>query len=168
MQLFTIGHSNHGPAEFLHLLQSNQIQCIVDIRSKPYSRWAPFANRENLQRLLVQAGIDYLYFGDVLGGLVPGVARLTRAERLQAYENVRQGKDFQDGICSLVEEIQRCRTCMLCAEEDPANCHRRLLVGPSITEKGIQIVHIRGDGRVEQDEYKGTPDDQGGQYSFKI
>ncbi|MBN1689604.1 MAG: DUF488 domain-containing protein [Dehalococcoidia bacterium] len=150
MELFTLGHSNHPPDKFVKLLMDNEIECVVDVRSRPYSRWASFANRENLEKLLASINILYLYLGSLLGGLVPGLYRKNRAERLQAYDSIRQEKYFNEGIDKLIEEIKKHRTCILCAEENPADCHRTLLIGVSIAATGVQILHIRGDGRVEK------------------
>jgi uncharacterized protein (DUF488 family) len=41
---------------------------------------------------------------------------------------------------------------LLCGEEDPAHCHRRLLIGRVLSERGHNMLHIRGDGRIEPDE----------------
>jgi uncharacterized protein (DUF488 family) len=152
MQLYTIGHSNHPPEKFIKLLQDSQISCIVDVRSKPYSRWVPCANRENMEKLLASIDIQYRYLGSLLGGLIPDLKSMKMADRLAAYSLVRHEGYFKGGIDRLIEEIKKQRTCVLCAEEDPSNCHRRLLVGASIAENGIQISHIRGDGRIQVEE----------------
>jgi uncharacterized protein (DUF488 family) len=152
MKLFTIGHSNHTPEKFIRLLQSNQIKSLVDVRSKPYSRWVPFANRENLEKLLAPLDIHYLYLGNLLGGLVPGLKSTKKANRLVAYDHIRHEDNFTGGIDRLIEEIKKSRTCILCAEENPSSCHRRLLVGASMAARDVQILHIRGDGRVETEE----------------
>ena len=66
--VFTIGHSNHPPNRFLDLLECHQIQAIVDVRSVPFSRYAPHFNGPELQLLLQQCGIQYVFAGEVLGG----------------------------------------------------------------------------------------------------
>lgn len=151
-RLFTLGHSNHPPDKFVKLLTDNRIECVVDVRSRPYSRWASFANRENLDKLLASLNISYLYLGNLLGGLVPGLDRKNKAERLKAYDSIRQEKYFIDGIDRLIEEIKKHRTCILCAEENPAACHRHLLIAASMADRGVQILHIRGDGRIQIEE----------------
>jgi uncharacterized protein (DUF488 family) len=152
MELYTIGHSNHPPEKFIKLLQDNLIECLVDVRSKPYSRWVPFANRENLEKLLALIDISYLYLGNLLGGLLPDLNSTKKADRLIAYDYIRHEDYFTGGIDSLIDEIKKHRTCILCAEEDPSSCHRRLLVGTGMAARGVQILHIRGDGRVQPEE----------------
>jgi len=152
MELYTIGHSNHTPEKFGRLLEDNLIDFVVDVRSTPYSQWAPFANRENLERLLSSINIRYLYLGDLLGGHIPGLENAKKTEKIKAYDVVREEKYFNQGLSKLLEVIERCRVCILCAEEDPSSCHRRLLVGVSLLSQGIQILHIRGDGHIQLEE----------------
>jgi uncharacterized protein (DUF488 family) len=38
---------------------------------------------------------------------------------------------------------------LVCAEEDPLHCHRRFLLTPPLERLGAEIIHVRGDGRVE-------------------
>ncbi len=152
MDLYTIGHSNHTPDKFIKLLQDNQIQCLVDVRSKPYSRWVPFANRENLEKLLASVDIQYIYLGNLLGGLLPDLNSAKKANRLVAYDHIRHEDYFNGGIDRLIEETKKHRTCILCAEENPSSCHRRLLIGVSIIARGVQILHIRSDGRIQPEE----------------
>jgi uncharacterized protein (DUF488 family) len=152
MELFTIGHSNHNPERFARLLEDAGIDEIVDVRSTPYSQWAPFANRENLEKLLASIEIHYLYLGGFLGGNIPESQGNKKSDRLKAYEEIRQVPAFQQGIDKLINEMDRRCVCILCAEEDPESCHRRLLVGKSIIEHGINVIHLRGDGRRQSEE----------------
>ena len=69
-----------------------------------------------------------------------------------AYDHIRHEDYFTGGIDTLIEEIKKNRTCILCAEENPSSCHRRLLVGASMAARGVQLLHIRGDGRVQLEE----------------
>lgn len=152
MELFTIGHSNHTPEKFVKLLENAGIDEIIDVRSTPYSQLATFANRENLEKLLSSLEIHYLYLGGSLGGHIPDLQGNKKADRLKAYEEIMQMPAFQNGITSLIDEMDRRRVCILCAEEDPESCHRRLLVGRSIIEQGIQVIHLRGDGSQQSEE----------------
>jgi uncharacterized protein (DUF488 family) len=47
------------------------------------------------------------------------------------------------------------RACIMCAEEDPARCHRRLLVGRTLVARGVEVRHIRGSGALEAEERGG-------------
>ena len=54
--VYTVGHSNHETGAFVDLLHQHGIELVVDVRSTPYSRYVPQANRENLARTLEAAG----------------------------------------------------------------------------------------------------------------
>ena len=68
MNIFTIGHSNHNWEDFAELLRHNDIELLVDTRSKPVSRFAPFSNARIMPALLEEVGIDYEFMGGILGG----------------------------------------------------------------------------------------------------
>ena len=152
MEIYTIGHSNYSAEKFVKLLEDNLIDCIADVRSTPYSQWAPFANRENLEKLLSSIEIHYIYLGNLLGGHVPDLDSTQKSNRLKAYDVIREEEYFKRGIKKLSEESDKHRVCILCAEEDPTSCHRRLLVGVSLRALEIQLLHIRGDGRIQSEE----------------
>lgn len=134
------------------LLQDAGIDEVVDVRSTPYSQWAPFANRENLEKLLSSFEIRYLYLGDSLGGHIPDLKGNKMSDKLQAYDEMKKNPAFQNGIDKLINEMDRRRVCIMCAEEDPESCHRRLLVGTSIMEQGISLIHLRGNGTRQSEE----------------
>ena len=57
--------------------------------------------------------------------------------------------EFVAGLERVVDEIARHRVCLLCAEREPLDCHRCLLVGRTLTERGLTLGHIRTDGAIE-------------------
>ena len=152
MELYTVGHSNHPPEKFIGLLKDNLIFCIVDVRSTPLSLWASFANRENLEKLLSAANIHYVYLGNLLGGLITDPDSNKKTVRLKEYDTIRGEEYFSRGLNRLLAEAEKRRTCILCSEEDPCDCHRRLLIGTSLAAQGVQVLHIRGDGRLQSEE----------------
>lgn len=68
VRVLTIGHGNTAIAAFTNLLTSFAVQTLVDVRSNPYSRFAPQFNRETLAASLAAAGVDYRWAGESLGG----------------------------------------------------------------------------------------------------
>src|SRR5262245_29553105 len=66
--VFTIGHSNHPPERFIELLRRNRIAAVADVRSKPFSRRHPHFSQPALTETLRAAGVEYLFFGEPLGG----------------------------------------------------------------------------------------------------
>jgi uncharacterized protein (DUF488 family) len=146
--VFTIGHSNHSSKKFVGLLKEHRIEILVDVRSHPYSRHAPRFNARAIEATLWSGGIEYLFLGGELGGRPEGEEFYDTKGRVD-YALVELSQPFLDGIHRLEKEIQSRRVALLCSEEDPAGCHRRLLVGRALSERRIAIRHIRGDGGVE-------------------
>jgi uncharacterized protein (DUF488 family) len=150
-RVFTIGHSNHTVEHFLSLLKAHGVQVVVDTRSQPYSKYATQFDHEGLKLVLQEAGIRYLYLGRELGGRPEG-DEFYDDEGHVLYDRVAATSLFQKGLSRLERGIREYNVAMLCAEENPAECHRRLLVGRVLLGHGIHVNHIRGDGRIQTEE----------------
>ena len=148
---FTIGHSNNNFEAWLALVRRHQIQVVVDTRSSPYSKYVPQFDRELVQRSLEQAGVRYLFLGDDLGGRPANPAYYDGSGHV-LYSRLRDDAHFQAAIARLESGMERFSVALLCGEEDPAHCHRRLLIGRVLSERGHTMLHIRGDGRLDSDE----------------
>jgi uncharacterized protein (DUF488 family) len=147
-RLLTIGHSNHEPEAFLALLAGAGINAIADVRSSPYSRRMPHYNRPHLEALLRHHGVAYVYLGDLLGGR-PVRPELYHAEGWADYERVRATPELARGLDRVVQGLERYTIALFCAEEDPLDCHRGLMLTPALKERGVAPGHVRRDGRVE-------------------
>ncbi len=148
---FTVGHSNHAIEVWLGLLRRHGVEAAVDTRSSPYSKYVPQFDRELMQRSLEQAGIRYLFLGEELGGRPADPAYYDVKGRV-LYSRLRDDARFQATIARLESGMERFCVALVCGEEDPAHCHRRLLIGRVLAERGHTMLHIRGDGRLESDE----------------
>jgi len=149
--MFTIGHSNHSVEAFLRLLQANGVELVVDVRSHPYSKYAPQFDRPALEGAVAAAGMRYLYLGRELGGRPEG-PEFYDEEGHVLYDVLRESPPFLAGISRLIEEASTSRVAILCGEEDPTQCHRRFLVGHVLSARGVVVEHIRGDGRLQTEE----------------
>lgn len=150
--VFTVGHSNHTVERFLGLLQSHAIQVVVDTRSQPYSKYAAQFDHDALKAALQAAGIRYVYLGRELGGRPAGDEFYDEGGHV-LYDRVASTSFFKEGLSRLERGIREQTVALVCAEENPAECHRRLLIGRVLSARGIRVEHIRGDGRV-QSEYE--------------
>jgi uncharacterized protein (DUF488 family) len=148
---FTIGHSNHDFPAWLALLRQYDVEVVVDTRSSPYSKYVPQFDKEIMQRYLEEAGIRYLFLGAELGGRPANPAYYDAKGRV-LYSRLCDDASFQAAIARLESGMERFRVALVCGEEDPAHCHRRLLIGRVLTERGHVMQHIRGDGRLESDD----------------
>src|ERR687889_1900992 len=149
-QVFTVGHSNHSAEKFAGLLKRHGIEAVVDTRSRPYSRHAPHFNAQFLEEILSNDGMGYLFLGGKLGGR-PQEEMFYDAECRVDYALVGRSQPFLDGISRLEQEVRTSTVALLCSEEDPTRCHRRLLVGRALEERGITLRHIRGDGSIQKE-----------------
>jgi uncharacterized protein (DUF488 family) len=145
--LFTIGHSNIPIDRFVALLQQAEVTAVADVRSVPASRRFPWFSKSNLAKRLAGEGIDYTLMGDMLGGR-PRDARLYR-NGVADYEAMASEPHYLEGLARLTAQAQCSRICLMCAEREPLECHRCLLVARSLAEGGFMIGHILHDGRVE-------------------
>lgn len=152
MQIYTIGHSNHTKEKFLDLLNAAKIEVLIDVRSTPNSRWAAFANRDILKEILKSARIHYIYLGDVLGGRPSDSDSYDHQTGKADFQAIQEKEYFRGGIKRILGGLKRYKVCIMCAEEDPTSCHRNLLVADSLRRAGVQVFHIRGDGRIQTDE----------------
>lgn len=145
--VLTLGHSNHPWPDFLALLQANEVACLVDVRSMPASRRYPQFNRTAFERALAEAGIGYRFLGDRLGGRPKDT--VCYAGGAVDYARVAATPAFRDGLDELAGLAREKRCFLLCAERDPLDCHRAILVARHLAPKGFAISHIHGDGKVE-------------------
>lgn len=149
--VYTIGHSSHAAEVFSELLVKHGMQVLVDVRSAPYSRYAPQFDHDILPQSLNKVGIKYLFLGRELGGR-PNKQEYYDADGHVVYSRITSDPAFIGGIERLERGMMEFRIALMCGEEDPAHCHRRLLVTRVLMDRGHQVLHIRGDGRVMADE----------------
>lgn len=149
--VFTIGHSNHTLEHLLSLLKLHDVQVVVDARSQPYSKFAAQFEQDRLKTSLHEAGIRYVFLGRELGGRPKG-EEFYDSEGHVLYDRVAASSLFREGLSRLEKGIREYTVAMLCAEEDPAECHRRLLIARVLVDHGIRVEHIRGDGRIQTEE----------------
>ena len=151
LTIFTVGHSNHSLEVFINLLKSHKIDVLVDVRSKPFSRFSPQFNKEGLEKTVRAGGIKYLFLGKELGGRPQG-SEFHDNYGFVLYSRIAESPLFLEGIDRLIRGIKTYRVAVMCSEENPANCHRRLLVGRVLAKRGVSVRHIRGDGTIQDED----------------
>jgi uncharacterized protein (DUF488 family) len=144
--VFTIGHSNHPIDRFVALLKDAGATAVADVRSQPSSRRCPWFSANRLRERLETEGIAYAPMGDALGGRPRDPALLR--DGIADYEAMAATPEFHAGIDRVVEGARRLRVCLMCAEREPLDCHRCLLVAPALAARGLRIGHVLADGRI--------------------
>ncbi len=145
--VFTIGHSTHTIEKFVELLRQHRVTAVADVRSVPYSRFQPQFNQNMLKEALREHGIAYVFLGKELGA---------RSEDKTCYKNGRvqyrrlaNTEAFRIGIARVRSGREKNRIALMCAEREPLECHRTLLVGRELVGAGIPVIHIHADGHLE-------------------
>ena len=145
--IYTIGHSTHEIGTFVTLLKQHRINAIADVRSVPYSRRQPQFNRTELDEVLRTHGIAYVFLGKELGA---------RSDDPDCYEKGRVKYRllattplFRSGIKRIRDGSCRWNIALMCAEKDPLDCHRTILVARELVETGSDVAHILANGQVE-------------------
>ncbi len=145
--IFTVGHSNHSLEHFLQLLAGAEIDAIADVRSKPHSRWSPQFNKDALASALGKNGVAYVFLGKELGGRPDNSALLRNGK--PDYDAMSRAESFHAGIERVIEGAKTHRIALMCAERDPLDCHRYLLIGRHLASRAIPVAHILANGDVE-------------------
>jgi len=144
--LYTIGHSSHELPRFLELLQKHGINEVADVRSQPYSKHTPWFNRDSLERAFKVADIRYVFLGRELG------ARRDESNCYIGgkvnYDRIAKAEAFRAGLTRLEQDCVSSTLALMCAEKDPLDCHRTVLVSRHATAF-TKIIHIRADGSLE-------------------
>lgn len=130
-RIWTIGHADRDFDTIASALVAHGAQTIVDVRSQPYSKWAPDFMKANLAESAAAAGFGYRWMGRTLGGMPPAEPA-----------DLAAGLDELLGLCASSHVV------LLCAEGDPRHCHRDQLLAPALTERGFEVVHILADGDI--------------------
>ena len=139
--IYTIGYGSRSIEQFVEALQRYEIAYLVDVRSTPYSRYKPEFSKAELAEELQQHSICYLFMGDTLGGhpddencYVNGVVD---------YERVKATRFYADGIHRLQTAFsQQQHIALMCSEGKPEECHRSKLIGVTLTDGEIPVIHI--------------------------
>ncbi len=145
--LFSIGHSNISAERFTALLRDAGADAVADVRSTPVSRFCPWFSAKTLKPQLEREGVHYFAYGEALGGR-PRDPQLYR-DGVADYEAMARQPDFLAGIDRLVAGAAHGRLCMMCAEREPLDCHRCLLVARHLAACGLTVGHILHDGTIE-------------------
>lgn len=147
--LYTIGHSNRSPDEFVGLLHQHHVTVVADVRSQPTSARFPYFSSDPLQARLRDEGIEYRFWGDELG------ARREEPECYEAgqakYNLISRAFAFQAGLDQIRVVLEKHPVALLCAEKDPLTCHRMILVCRHLREE-CDIVHIIDEQQAETQE----------------
>ena len=140
--VYSIGHGNKNIEEFIAELKAFNIQYLLDIRSRPFSKWNSQYNQNELKLDLEKNNIKYVFVGDVLGGL-PNDRSCYNSDGKVVYELIKDKDFFKNGLQRLVTANEKkINIAIMCSESKPEECHRSKLIGEELLKKNISIIHI--------------------------
>ena len=146
--IYTVGHGQGSVGEFAAALQAQEITLAVDVRSKPWLKWAKQFNKEPLESALSEAGFEYLWLGEHLGGRPEG-DQFYDAQDHALYEPISKQPWFLKAIGRVEYEAESRGVALFCVEEKPEKCHRYHLLGRVLSEREANVVHLRRGGAEE-------------------
>ena len=145
--IYTVGHSTHNIESFVTLLKLHRIDAIADVRSVPYSRWQPQFNREDLSATLKTHSIAYVFLGKELGARSNDPACYEKG--IVKYQLLARTPLFRSGIERIKDGSHSKVIALMCAEKEPLDCHRTILIARELVKAGADIAHVLENGQVE-------------------
>lgn len=151
----TVGHGASGAEEFEALVKDAGITCVVDVRRYPGSRKHPWFGRDQLERWLPDAGIEYRLIDELGGRRRPDPASPNTAWRnaqFAAYADHMASDEFARGIEQLLEIAEVDEVAIMCSESLWWRCHRRLVADHLVLVEQRSVEHLFHDGRADRHE----------------
>ena len=145
--IYTVGHSTHPIERFVELLQTAGITAIADVRSQPFSKYNPQFNRDALAEVLRNNNIAYVFVGKELGARSDDPTCYVQGQ--VQYGRLAKTAVFKAGLNRVMTGAQKYKIALMCAEKEPLECHRTLLVGRALYDQGTNVVHIHANGSIE-------------------
>lgn len=142
--VLSIGHSTLDYEQFAARLNAAGVTAIADVRTSPFSRNFAHFNRDLLKDALARDGIAYVFLGKELGGRPKGDEYYTNG--IVDYEKMAKSDMFRKGLERVEQGARKYRIAMMCSERSPLDCHRCLLVGRALAERGVTVRHLLPDG----------------------
>lgn len=152
MDIYSIGHTNHTIDNFILMLIKQNINCIVDVRSTPFSKYTPQFNKEILRESLNIKGIHYLHMGKEFGARRENTLLYTKEGYLD-FQKARNDNDFLSGVERLKDGCEKeFKIALMCTEKDPFDCHRAIMVSKGLKDNGFNVKHILSDNTIQTQE----------------
>lgn len=149
--IYSIGHGNKKLDDFINELKSFGISYLIDVRSKPFSKWNPQFNQTSLEIDLKKYGITYVFLGDKLGGLPEDNTCYVNGKI--EYDLIKEKDFFKEGMERLIKANEKnIKVTVMCSETNPEECHRSKLIGQELIKRNISMQHIISENKVKSQE----------------
>ena len=144
--LYTIGYAGFPEvSSFIAALVANGVDTVVDVRSSPYSAYYKQYDKEAIHLSLAQNGIHYGSFAEEFGARQENP--LYHSNGYLDFERYILSEQFLSGVSRVADGISRGYSpALMCAEKNPIDCHRAIMVSRVFYEQGFEVRHILADG----------------------
>ena len=149
--IYTVGYTSFSAGEFVRVLREHGVGCVVDVRSVPRSSYYTDFDSAVLKETLKENGILYRNYAREFGARQEDASLYPNG--YLDFEKFSATAAFEEGIGKVGAGYARGYTfALMCAEKDPFNCHRCILVGRKFKELGYSVVHLEKEKTETQEE----------------
>ena len=142
--IFTIGYAGFTVGEFVDELAAHGVSAVIDVRSVPFSHHDPEYDSPNISRSLMEKNIRYESYANEFGARQQDRRFYAHAGYMD-FEIFAESGQFRDGVNKVLAGMNDYVFAFMCAEKNPINCHRAVLVARAFHELGIRVIHIMPD-----------------------
>ncbi len=146
--IYTIGYTAFSINEFIETIKHYNINCVIDVRSSPFSNYYSDYNKDALERTLKQHNILYRNYANEFG------ARQTNSDFYSGdivdFDKFIKSTQFLQGVSKIKKGIE-CgyNFVLMCAEKDPIKCHRSIMLGKGFSNSSFEVKHIISKNELE-------------------
>lgn len=151
--VFSIGYSAFPDlACFFSEIKKNGIQVIIDVRSAPYSQHFPQFDKKHIEAACHEQKIYYRSYAEEFGARKQDLNAMYL--RYLSFTELSRQPAFADGCEKILRSVaQGYCMCLMCSEADPINCHRAIVIGKALKERGLTLTHILPGGTLETQDH---------------
>jgi len=140
--LYTIGYSGYTIDDFIDVLKKHGINALVDVRSNPFSSYYSAYNRDILSRSLNSNKIHYRSFASEFGAQQSEHCFFASQGYLD-FDLYTTSDMYINGYRKIEEGLKRNHSiALMCAERDPIDCHRSIMVARTYHNNDYTILHL--------------------------
>jgi uncharacterized protein (DUF488 family) len=148
VNIYSIGHGNKSVDQLVEELNWFNIRYVIDVRSKPYSRYNPQFNKEALEHSMKANGFHYIFMGHQIGGIPEDDAVYTNDK--VDYNKLKDTDYFKIGLSRVIQAHEKgYKAVLMCGETQPQHCHRTKLIGKELSKNNIPLLHIMKNRKVK-------------------
>ena len=140
--VYSVGYTAFEQEELIGILKELSISCLIDVRSVPMSSYSPQYNKGVFDKVLKENGIRYRNYQEF--GARQDDANYYSDDDYLDFDKYVKSELFISGMEKVEAGINLgFRFVFMCAEKDPINCHRAIMVTRAFSESGYEVFHIR-------------------------